>query len=247
MRTIPISALFLVLQTVFALNGIGQELKSGASKGGTAEPSQFEPLERVQDALSTTRASREGSSAFALINYSPIDLLIPSKIGLTAGWVQDADRTWELEYLRGTLSVPFLIDELGSFKDERISVIRRSYFGNNSFNISYGLTYSRFALTLGNDILGRLPTGVPGAINMLSTDALGFNFAVGNRWIFDHGITFGVDWFSWAQPLIVTHEDNQILNYVNNANDRENVDTALKLMKYFPRFAFFKLQLGMSF
>ncbi len=203
--------------------------------------------QKVENVLQNTRTRRAQNDYLGLINYAPLDLIIPSKIGFTLGLIRDADTSWELEYLRGSVSVPFLIDDLGSMTDQRISVIRRSYFGGNSFNIGYGLSYYDFKVNLGSDILSRLTSGAVPEIDLIKIQALGFNLSLGNRWHLDHNITLGVDWISWSQPVVVTKEDSVFLDYVTNPQDRDDVDTAIKFTSHFPRFSFFKIQLGILF
>lgn len=203
--------------------------------------------EVVSSALGETRARRGKNNYFILGNYSPIDLIIPSKYGATIGYIQNADKTWEFEYLKGSVSVPFLVRDLGEMSDERFSLIRRSHMGTNSFNLSYGLTYFDFSIHLGDKLLSRVSGGTYPSIDLVEVQSLGANFAIGNRWTFKHNITFGVDWFSWAQPIFVINKKSAFLDYASNQDDKDDVDTALKWISYFPRFAFFKLQLGMLF
>ena len=203
--------------------------------------------QKIQNVLQNTRTRRAQNDYLGLINYAPLDLIIPSKIGFTLGLISDADTSWELEYLRGSVSVPFVVDDLGSMADQRISLIRRSYFSGNSFNIGYGLSYYDFKVNLGSDILNRLTSGAVPEIDLIKIQALGFNLSLGNRWHFDHNITLGVDWISWSQPVVVTKEDSVFLDYVTNPQDRDDVDTAIKFTSYFPRFSFFKIQLGILF
>ncbi len=206
-----------------------------------------ETAQKIENVLDNTRARREQKDYVGLINYAPLDLIIPSKLGLTIGYVSSADTTWELEYLRGSVSAPFIVGDLGSMKDQRISIIRRSYVGNNSFNIGYGLSYFDFKVNLGSDILSRLSSGAVPSIDLLQIQALGFNLSVGNRWQISKNVTLGVDWVSWSQPVVVTKEESVFLDYVTSPEDRDNVDTAMKSVSYFPRFSFLKIQFGMSF
>ena len=143
---------------------------------------------------------------FALANYSPIDLLIPSKYGFTLGYINNADKTWEFEYLRGSISVPFIIEDLGKMTDERFSVIGRSYFGSNSFNFSYGISYFDFSLHLGDKLLSRVTGGNYPSIDLVEVQSVGFNLAIGNRWSLNRNVTFGIDWISWAQPVYVLNQ-----------------------------------------
>lgn len=203
--------------------------------------------EQVTKTLAETRVRREQANYFALANYSPIDLLIPSKYGLTMGYIKSADKTWELEYLRGSISVPFIVEDLGKMTDERFSLIGRSYFGGNSFNFSYGLSYFDFSLHLGDKLLNRVTGGTYPSIDLVELQSLGFNLAIGNRWSFNRNVTFGIDWISWAQPVYAINKKSAFLDYASNQQDKDDVDKAIKLISYFPRFAFLKLQLGILF
>lgn len=207
----------------------------------------IETTEKVTTELAETRIRREQSDYFALLNYSPLDLLIPSKIGGTLGIItKEGTKSWELEYLRGKMSVPFIIEDLGSLTDEKISLIRRSYGASNSFNFSYGLTYFNLNLHIGDKLLNKISGSYPN-YDIIDITALGFNLGLGNRWVFKKNITFGVDWFTWSQPVYVMNKKSAFLDYATDPDDRDDVETAIKVMSYFPRLTFLKIQLGMSF
>lgn len=206
-----------------------------------------ETTEQVSQTLNETRFRRDKADYLALLNYSPVDLLIPSKQGITLGLIRDADKTWELEYLSGSISVPFIVEDLGKMSDTRISLIGRSYFGSNSFNFSYGLSYFDFLLHLGDKLLNRVSGGSYPSLDLIGVQSVGFNIGIGNRWTFKHNITLGIDWISWMQPLQITSKRSTFLDYATNEEDRDDVDKAITLISYMPRFAFLKLQLGILF
>lgn len=206
-----------------------------------------ETTEQFSKTLGETRQLRDGAEYFVLANYSPLDLLIPSKYGFTFGYILNADKTWEFEYLRGSLSVPFIIEDLGKMTEKRYSLIGRSYFGGNSFNLSYGLSYFDFSLVLGDKLLSRLTGGGYPSIDLVEVQSLGLNIAIGNRWSFNRNIVFGIDWISWAQPFYTTKKNSYFLDYASNQQDKDDVDKAVKFISYFPRLAFLKIQLGISF
>lgn len=246
--------LSFLLVALLALHSQATEPASETAAGA----SQESPLQKASDAIhdaskkiekgmNETRDRREAADYFVLANYSPIDLLIPSKYGVTVGLIKTADKTWEMEYLRGSISVPFIVEDLGKMTDERLSLIGRSYFGGNSFNISYGLSYFDFSLHLGDKLLNRVTGGTYPSLDLVEVQSLGFNFALGNRWTFQRNITVGIDWISWAQPLAVTSKKSSFLDYASNQQDKDDVDKALKLISYFPRFALVKIQLGILF
>lgn len=264
-----LSRLHLVtLATIWGLAGVGAavSMMGFAVSAHAAEDSAVAPrtttlerargevgdtAEQLQEAVSESATSRRPGRVFGGLIYSPIDLLIPSKFGVTLGIVENPNHTWELEYLRGTIKIPFLIEDLGEWRDEKISLIRRSYFGTNSFNISYGLTYFRFKLRLGNEVLSRVSGGqIPPGVDFLRVEGLGPNFGIGNRWSFKNGVTLAVDWATWSQPLITTKKDEAYLEYSSgntDARDRDHIDTAVKLMQFMPRLTFFKFELGYQF
>jgi len=197
--------------------------------------------------LVQSRDRRAQAHYLVLGNYSPIDLLIPNKYGLSIGMIKDAEKTWEMEYLRGSISVPFLIEDLGSMTDQRISIIGRSFGNRNTFNISYGLTYFDFSLHLGDQLLNKISGGGYPSLDLVEIQALGFNIGLGNRWTYDRNLTLSVDWVSWAQPVFIINRDSAFLSYATDPNDRDDVDSAIKFISYFPRFVFFKVQFGIQF
>ncbi len=205
-----------------------------------------ETLAQVNQSLSRARERREHYSYSGLFNYAPLDLVIPSKTGATLSYQQDADRTYELEFLRGTFAIPFVIEDLGKITDQRLSLLKRSYFGSNSFNLIYGLTYFTFSVHIGDDILNRIVGSYPD-INLIAVEALGFTVGLGNRWVIGNRFIFGVDWFSWAQPVYVTKRDAKILEYATDPDDYEAIDEVLRIASYFPRFSLFKVQAGIMF
>lgn len=209
-----------------------------------AKENAKEVVEKVKDIANESQPRRAETNFFILGNYSPFDLILPSKLGATMGFVKHANKTYEFEYLKG--SVPFLIDHMGSMDDTRYSLIVRSYYGG-SFNFSYGLTYFDFGMRIGDEMMNRVTGGNYPNIEFIDLESIGFNLAIGNRWVIKHNITLGVDWISWAQPVIITKKEDAFLDYATNPEDRDDINTALNVISYFPRLAFLKFQIGMSF
>lgn len=203
--------------------------------------------DQANKTLSESRQIREKARFIGILNYSALDLLLPSKYGISFAMVPNASQTWELEYLRSSISVPLFLSDLGEMTDQRISLLGRSFFGNNSFNLSYGVSYFDFSLNLGDKLLSSVTGGAAPSAELVSAKALGINIGIGNRWSFANNITFGIDWISLSQPLFVTRKNSEFLNLTSSQADKDSVDTALKIISYFPRLAFLKLQLGYQF
>lgn len=179
------------------------------------------------------------------INYSPFDLFVPSKFGATAGWKLNPKSAIELEYLRSSLSVPFLFEALGGMTDHRLSLIMRNRFKNGSFNYFYGLAYHMFDVRVGNELISR---AIPHAADFdeLTLNSLGVVLGIGNRWEIYDSVQLGVDWISWSQPILETSRKTEFLNYVAE-RDRGRIEDVLDFVDGFPRFAAAKLYLGMLF
>ncbi len=184
---------------------------------------------------------------FALFNYSYLDLIIPSKYGFTAGIFSTEDESWELEFLRGNLSVPFLIKDLGSMSDDRISVIHRPLSSKTAFNFSYGLSFFSFTTHVGDKLLNRLSGGRFTSVDLINIQSLGFHLGLGHRWTFNENIILSIDWISWGQPLINLKKESSFLDYADNPEDRSEVESLIKVTSYFPRLSLLKVQFGMSF
>lgn len=203
--------------------------------------------DQVNNKINETKMIRQQSNYYVLGNYALLDLLIPTKYGISAGVVEEVNRSWELEYLHGSLSVPFVIEDLGKVTDDRISVIGRSYFGSNSFNMNYGLSYFSFSMHLGDKLLNKLTGGNYPSVDLIEVNSVGFHIGVGNRWAINKSWTFGIDWIEWSQPVVVTSKKTSYLDYATNQEDRDSLDKTIQIISYFPRFTIFKFQLGMQF
>lgn len=195
--------------------------------------------------VSSTRSNRAQSQYFVTGNYSYIDTLLPSKVGLSVGFVSRPYVTHELEYMGSRLSLPAGVADIGKFSDQRVSYILRSYGNRNSFAFQYGLSYFSTQVKLGDDLISMI-TGVPG-VNLVELQSLGVHWGMGNRWVLDNNLTWGVDWFTWSQPILEISRKDKFLDYATNQQDKDNVRTALKVMQFFPRWSVLKIHIGYSF
>lgn len=194
-----------------------------------------------------SRISRGTSDVTAHILYSPLDLFIPQKIGASLGWIESASRTWEFEYLRGKIAAPSFLEDLGKMTDEKISVLARSYFSKNSFNLSYGLTYFRYKIQLGSEELQGVSPSERSQFDVVELESLGLNVGIGNRWALTDHLSVGVDWIELYQPLFETKSNTDFTNETSDQDTKDDVEDALKFLGHFPRFTVLKLQVGMTF
>lgn len=189
---------------------------------------------------------RQTYQNYGTLNFAPLDLILPLKYGFTLGYVETPDKTVEFEYLKSSMSVPFVIDDLGSMTDERFSVIARDYLGTETFNLSYGVTYYKFKVHVGNKYLNSVSTNIPD-VEFMRVDSLGFNLGLGNRWVFSNRWILGLDWISWSQPLFTTRYNDKYAEFTNNPDDKDKAKKVLELISWVPRITLLKLQIGYSF
>lgn len=239
----------LLLPSAFAKTDDSLSEKSEKIEKSTKnidKETQSETTENKMAEQPDTLVPRQYRKVGALGTFSYFDLIIPSKFGITILYNRSLEKSSELEFVSGSVA-PLLIDELGKFSDQRISYIARKYFNNGSFNFHYGLTYSMLKLTLGDELLNAVTAGNYPSIELIELHSLGFNLGLGNRWTYKNGLTWGIDWVSWYQPIYVTKEDVPYLDVATDSGDRDDVETAVDIINYFPRLALLKLQLGYSF
>lgn len=180
-------------------------------------------------------------------HYSFFDLVLPSKYGAAIARRTSDTAMWEFEYTKGNF-IPFLIDDLGSFSEERLSLIRRhTSQPGHGFQWFYGAFYHRFKLQIGDALLSRLTGGYYPSADVISIAGLGFTLGFGYRWLIKEKFVIGIDALAWSQPLFTTTKETKFLDFVTNQTDREHVDTAVRVMQYFPRFAAAKLSVGYNF
>lgn len=180
-------------------------------------------------------------------HYSFFDMILPSKYGASIARRTSDTAMWEFEYTRASF-VPFLIDDIGLFTEERFSLIRRhtSEVGQG-VQWFYGLLYHRFKVQIGDALLNRLSAGYYPSADVISLAGLGFTIGLGYRWLIKEQFVISVDGIAWSQPVISTKHETKFLDVVTNQNDRDNVEKAVRLIEYLPRFALAKISVGYNF
>jgi hypothetical protein len=181
----------------------------------------------------------------ALGNYAPLDLIVPSKIGASFAYFTDPHASLELEYLYSSIQLPLILKDLGQIQDYRLSLIRRHYIAEGTFNLFYGIAYHDFTLKIGNQILERIPNAPE--IGSLKVGALGGVIGIGTRWVFGERFIAGIDWLSWSQAFLRVRNSSTVLQTITDQGDREKLEKAFSYASFLPRFSVAKLQIGISF
>lgn len=215
--------------------------------GEVIEDTAEKAVTETKKVLSAAKDHRADSRFVITGNYSYIDLLIPSKIGFTAGYVTSAANTFELDYMRASLGFGWMGLDIGSLTEERIALLWRSFNKRNSFNFQSGIHYNKFRVHLGNDLLARVTANPGFDFTFMEFETLGLSWGLGNRWQTKSGFVWGFDWFQIHVPLVKLNEKTPYLAAATNAEDREDAEDASRVIRNFPRLVALKLQLGFSF
>lgn len=169
--------------------------------------------------------------------YLPFDLLLPSKIGAGVFYRQTSRGSfWELDYQRGSVSLPFLDDRLGGVTESRVVLRRAMMLGESGMYFGAGAAYFDFSAEIGNALLSRLPgaANVP-TLNLLRQRSLGFHLALGTEFRPHENWRLMVDWLTWSQPVIGLGTSSAFLDAATNADDRDAINGLLTVLKYVPR------------
>ena len=190
---------------------------------------------------------REESVAGIFALLSPLDLVVPGKYGLSA-YKNYNEKQYEAEYLRGTLSVPKVITDIGSVTDQRLTVRIRKFSETSNFNWYWGVTYFAFDAKLGSDLLNTVAPGQPiSEVDLVRHRAFGIDLGLGHRWHFKNNLALGIDWVSWSQPLTTLEKGIPFLKSSGSQSSKEKVEKAFNIVAYVPRFSILRLSAGYIF
>ena len=222
-----------------------EEKKDALPKQAPQQP----PPEAQPDkstASMTSRELRELNRHSFLVNYSFFDTWIPGKYGATYAFNASPSGSWEVEYLRGSISVPFFIEDLGKITDQRLTLMYRSFSQRNSFSFLYGANYSSFKFQLGPDYLATITGGNASTFDVVSVETLGITWGMGNRWQINKAI-ISFDWFVINIPVVVLESEAPFLEATASESSKEDIRDVLDIIEKFPTLAILKFQLGFSF
>lgn len=184
------------------------------------------------------------------LHYAPIDLLIPSKKGVSFHFNSDENKVQhEFQYLKGSYSIPLLIADIGKIQDERISYLRRKFVSDSNFNWYWGLSYVSFDATIGPDLLNYiLPGNIIPNIDLIDIRTIGLDLGIGHRWYFKTNFSVSLDWLAITQPLIILKKEAPYLEAQNSSeSEKDSFKKSIDLITYFPRFSVIKLGIGYNF
>lgn len=206
-----------------------------------AEEPIASPKNIKQKVKRTTATNRADSFGSLMVGFQALNTWVPAK--KTASYTQNFNRNWglELEYAVSKLSVDVAGIDLGKIEENRYSLLGK-YFVGNSFYFNFGAYVSRVEIFVGDKFEDTFGNRINDSFIM---DIYGGSFGVGNRWIFDNGITLGVDWLRFNMP-IATSTKQRVLKSLDEENS-DDVKKVEKVFNNFPAFTFVGFNVGYTF
>ncbi len=232
--------LFILLIQILTWSTFAQE---GAAPATASSPK----IEDPQPALDMTSYGLRSRSRYNLSGHvSPVSTWLPMKMGLALGWMASPDWTLEFEWTRKSISAKIMEVDFGQVVDERYGFQGRWYLSrSNSFHLVMGIFKTKFSFELGPSYLANIP-GTPSA-TVWKFESIGPQLGLANRWQWDSGITFGVDWLLLYFPAFAKSSDDQLLQQITSEADKDDLNRVTSAIKNLPQIDLFRLNLGYSF
>jgi hypothetical protein len=190
----------------------------------------------------SSATNRDESFGTLMGGFQFVNTWVPGKV--TGSYTQILNRRFslELEYAISKRDVDIVGFDIGELEEDRYTFFLKYYIGN-SFNLSLGPYISQLSLTLDD----KITNAAGGRINEKAEISLiGVSLNIGNRWQFNNGITFGIDWMRINQPTGTYKVSERIFDDVDD-EDRDQVTRTGRFFKSFPAFTFFGVNLGYTF
>lgn len=189
-----------------------------------------------------TATFREDSFGTVLGGFQFLNTWVPSKGTLSYTQIFSRDFSLELEYASSEREVDIAGVELGVMSENRYTLLLKYYVGP-SFALSVGPYINEIAFKLGDNITNAAGDKLN---EELELSLVGISFGIGNRWQLKNGITLGVDWLRINQPTGTYKVKKRILKDVD-ADDQDDTARTMNLLKSFPAFTFFGVNVGYTF
>ena len=205
------------------------------------QPIEEEPKNIKPEVKRTSATNRADSNGTLLVGYQFLNTWVPAK--KTGSYTYYFNQNWavEGEYATSKFSLDIAGINLGRIEEDRYSLLGK-YFVGNSFYFNFGGYLSRLELFVGDKFEDALGNKINDSFIM---DIYGVSFGVGNRWIYNNGISLGVDWLRFNMPF-ATSTKQKVLKTLD-AENSDDVKRVGKVFRNFPAFTFIGVNIGYTF
>lgn len=178
--------------------------------------------------------------------YGLYSFLVPGKKGFQLTYLHDSRWTYEADYFSGDWGLNKYGINLVSLS-ERLTTFKVRKYWASSFNLTAGFGERRLAFELGSAILEKIPSNVIPKSTLIEIKRYVLTFGIGNRWHFPKGFTVGADWFEIAAPVGKARVQDDIVDSVQDEDDRKNSKKAVDYLANLPTVNVVKISMGYSF
>ena len=227
---------FLLLSSSLA---IGQETAPEVTPVAPPNPIA-EEVKEIKKEVKNSSLFREKSSGSLMVGYEFISTWLPSKF--TGSYTYMFNKTWalEAEAARGRFGTGALGIDVASVSEYRYSLLARRFVGN-SFHTIFGLYKDDFRAELGTDVVD------DASLDDLRVEVIGVALGLGNRWQWESGFTFGIDWIRMNMPLLDREINDDVLDNISDEDDLDTIEDAIDKVSKVPTFVLLGIYLGYSF
>jgi hypothetical protein len=190
----------------------------------------------------TSEDNREIKHGTIALGYQPLTLWIPGKLALSYTHLFNKKWATEFEYATASKSASIGGEDIGKLSEKRM-VLQARYFTGNSFNLMFGV----FSNDLKAELSGSIISSITTADDLLRVETQGITFGIGNRWQFDNGLSFGVDWFRINYASFKNKVTDKVSEHLTDQDDKDDLEDTIDKLKNIPTLVLFGLSLGYSF
>lgn len=200
-------------------------------------------LESKKEEPKNSREARAESTGTIMVGYQWITSWLPGKKTISYTHIFSESFSLEGEYSTQTLDSPYIGVNLGEMKEKRFTLQARKYVAN-SFHFTFGGVLSDFRANVDDSILDTFGNEITASF---SAQNIGITGGIGNRWQWNNGFTFGVDWIRINIPLIETKIDDDVVDDVASGSEAEDIKDVIRTFNRIPTFVLLGFNLGYTF
>lgn len=179
----------------------------------------------------------------ANVFWHPMSVPIASAKGVTVSYYLGRKGSLDFEYSSATYTFSYFGVDWGEVAETKVGLQLRRFIGN-SFNMKIGAGHRTTEARVPSDWLN-LAIGEHDK-TVSQWDATYITVGMGNQWQFNRRYTFVLDWFVLDIP-VSADVTQSVSQYANSQNDKDNIERAESILRYYPSGGILRFQVGMLF
>ncbi len=238
--------LLLMFSEMAYTNELWDKVKQGASDMTDKSTEAIsKTTSQVKENLSKNedRKLRENRSLALNFNFSPVNVPFPMAWGANAYYIVNGNWMIGVDYLNSSKALGLFSIQFGEVKEKIYAVQARRFFGN-SFNVKFGVGQRSTEVNFARDLFDLVSNDYSETASEFKTKFI--RLGIGNQWHFKNRYTLSIDWISLDIPFsgeVVTSASR----FADTQEDKEDIEDAEKLLKFYPSGGALKFDIGLVF